>query len=63
MNALHQQGVDIFLEVGAKPILLGMGRRCLPEDVGVWLPSLRPNVDEWQQYFLVYQNYTFGEPK
>ena len=49
MNALHQQGVDIFLEVGAKPILLGMGRRCLPEDVGVWLPSLRPNVDEWQQ--------------
>ncbi len=43
MNALHQQGVDIFLEVGPKPILLGMGRRCLPEDVGVWLPSLRPN--------------------
>ncbi len=49
MNALQQQGIDIFLEVGPKPILLGMGRRCLPENVGVWLPSLRPNVSEWQQ--------------
>ncbi|MEB3341937.1 beta-ketoacyl synthase N-terminal-like domain-containing protein, partial [Okeania sp.] len=43
MNALQQQGIDIFLEVGPKPILLGMGRRCLPADVGVWLPSLRPS--------------------
>ncbi len=57
MNALHQQGIDIFLEVGPKPILLGMGRRCLPADEGVWLPSLRPNKipqqqipnNEWQQ--------------
>ncbi|WP_246844226.1 type I polyketide synthase [Hydrocoleum sp. CS-953] len=49
MDAVQQQGIDIFLEVGPKPILLGMGRRCLPEDAGEWLPSLRPNVDEWQQ--------------
>ena len=42
MDALQKQGVEIFLEVGPKPILLGMGRRCLPKDVGVWLPSLRP---------------------
>ncbi|AOY83395.1 type I polyketide synthase [Moorena producens JHB] len=49
MATLHQQGSEIFLEIGAKPILLGMGRQCLPEDSGTWLPSLRPGVDEWQQ--------------
>ena len=49
MDTLQKQGVEIFLEVGPKPILLGMGRRCLPKDVGVWLPSLRLGVDEWQQ--------------
>ncbi|MGD1808021.1 SDR family NAD(P)-dependent oxidoreductase [Dapis sp. BLCC M126] len=43
MKTLHQQGYEIFLEVGPKPVLLGMGRQCLPENVGVWLPSLRPN--------------------
>ncbi|NEO43321.1 MAG: type I polyketide synthase [Moorea sp. SIO4A3] len=47
MEALRQ--MDLFLEIGPKPILLGMGRRCLPEGVGVWLPSLRPGMDEWQQ--------------
>ncbi|NEO53120.1 MAG: SDR family NAD(P)-dependent oxidoreductase [Okeania sp. SIO3B5] len=43
MKTLHEQGYEIFLEIGAKPILLGMGRQCLPDNVGVWLPSLRPN--------------------
>ncbi|GFZ92472.1 polyketide synthase [Okeania sp. KiyG1] len=47
--ALHQQGYELFLEIGAKPVLLGMGRQCLPPGIGVWLPSLRPGVDEWQQ--------------
>ncbi len=42
MEALHTQGYEIFLEIGPKPVLLGMGRQCLPEGVGVWLPSLRP---------------------
>lgn len=49
MKELNQQGCTTFLEIGPKPILLGMGRQCLPEEVGVWLPSLRPGVDEWQQ--------------
>ncbi|NEQ80604.1 MAG: acyltransferase domain-containing protein, partial [Moorea sp. SIO2I5] len=49
METLHQQGCETFLEIGPKPILLGMGRQCLPEEVGVWLPSLRPGVEEWQQ--------------
>ncbi|NEQ05932.1 MAG: SDR family NAD(P)-dependent oxidoreductase [Moorea sp. SIO4E2] len=49
MKTLDEEGYKVFLEVGPKPILLGMGRQCLTEDVGEWLPSLRPGVDEWQQ--------------
>ncbi|NEP57570.1 MAG: SDR family NAD(P)-dependent oxidoreductase, partial [Symploca sp. SIO2G7] len=49
MTTLHQEGYELFLEIGSKPILLGMGRQCLPEGIGVWLPSLRPGVEEWQQ--------------
>ncbi|WP_424100297.1 SDR family NAD(P)-dependent oxidoreductase [Moorena producens] len=52
METLHQQGYQTFIEVGPKPVLLGMGRQCLPGNVGVWLPSLRPGVDEWQQMLL-----------
>ena len=41
MESLQQQKVDIWLEIGPKPILLGMGRQCLPDEEGLWLPSLR----------------------
>ena len=49
METLDRQNCQIFLECGAKPILLGMGRQCLPDNVGVWLPSLRFEQDDWQQ--------------
>ncbi|MDJ0715613.1 MAG: beta-ketoacyl synthase N-terminal-like domain-containing protein [Prochloraceae cyanobacterium] len=49
METLHQEGYEVFLEIGSKPILLGMGKRCMPEGVGVWLPSLRPGQEDWQQ--------------
>ncbi len=49
METLHQQGYQVFLEIGAQPILLGMGRQCLPEGIGVWLPSLRSGQEDWQQ--------------
>ena len=49
METLHEQGCKIFLEIGPKPILLGMGRQCLPEEGEIWLPSLRPNQPDWQQ--------------
>jgi len=49
MQSLAQQGVEIFIEIGPKPILLGMGRQCLPtDDSGLWLPSLRPEKEDWQ---------------
>lgn len=48
MEFLHQQGYELLVEIGPKPILLGMGRYCLPEGAGVWLPSLRPGQSDWQ---------------
>ncbi len=49
MTNLHLKGYELFLEIGAKPTLLGMGRYCLPAGEGVWLPSLRPERTDWQQ--------------
>ncbi|WP_458789382.1 choline/carnitine O-acyltransferase [Adonisia turfae] len=50
METLQQEEIDIFLECGPQPILLGMGRQCLPEnDEKSWLPSLRPEHSDWQQ--------------
>lgn len=48
METLHRQGYEIFVEIGPKPTLLGMGRQCLPKEFGVWLPSLRPGDEDWQ---------------
>ena len=28
-----------------------MGRQCLPKSAGLWLPSLRPRKQDWQQIF------------
>ena len=47
METLHRHGCEIFLECGPKRTLLSMGRKCLPK-VGVWLSSLRPSSNNWQ---------------
>ncbi|AUB35345.1 Non-ribosomal peptide synthetase component F [Nostoc flagelliforme CCNUN1] len=49
MESLYQRGYKIFVEIGPKPILMGMGRYCLPEGEGTWLPSLRTGRDDWKQ--------------
>ncbi|HEX8456607.1 MAG TPA: amino acid adenylation domain-containing protein, partial [Pyrinomonadaceae bacterium] len=41
-------GRQIFLEVGPHPVLLAAGKRCLPKDAAVWLPSLQQGADDWQ---------------
>jgi malonyl CoA-acyl carrier protein transacylase len=52
METLQQLGYQIFVEIGPKPVLLGMGRHCVPEAIdNVWLPSLRQGVSDWQQLF------------
>ena len=49
MAELRARGCELFVEIGPRPTLLGMGRQCFPEDEGVWLPSLRPQREDWQQ--------------
>lgn len=47
ITTLYHQNIHTFIEIGPKPILLGMGRQCLEsfitEDTSTlhWLPSLR----------------------
>ncbi|MHB1132624.1 MAG: SDR family NAD(P)-dependent oxidoreductase [Chloroflexota bacterium] len=49
METLHDAGCDVFLEIGPSPSLLAMGKRCLPDHVGTWLPSLRAGQNDWEQ--------------
>jgi len=48
MQSLASLGMDAFIEIGPSPVLLSMGKRCLPESKSAWLPSVRQNQDEWQ---------------
>lgn len=47
--ALREQGVDVFLEAGPAPTLLGLGRRTLGAGETVWVPSLRKGRDDWEE--------------
>ncbi|HMD83202.1 MAG TPA: SDR family NAD(P)-dependent oxidoreductase [Terriglobia bacterium] len=49
MQTLRELGYEIFLEIGPKATLLGMGRHCLPEGTSLWLPSLRQDRGECRQ--------------
>ncbi|MBD2091227.1 type I polyketide synthase [Microcoleus sp. FACHB-1515] len=49
LQTLQAQDYRVFVEIGSKPVLLGMGRQCLPDDRYQWLPSLRPGQTDWQQ--------------
>jgi len=49
VETLIQQNCSIFLEVGAKPILLQMARSIISQaDKYLWLPSLQPKQQDWQ---------------
>ena len=49
VQALSAQGPSLFLEVGPRPAMLGMVRAVLPEDAGVFLASMHPKKNDWQQ--------------
>lgn len=49
IKTMYEQGCKLFLEIGPNPTLAEMGQRCLPVEAGVWLASLRPKHDDWQQ--------------
>lgn len=49
IRALSDIGCDVFLEIGPSPVLIGMGRRCLPDHADLeWLPSLKGGQADWQ---------------
>ncbi|GET38793.1 type I polyketide synthase [Microseira wollei] len=48
VESLERHGVEVFVEIGPKPILLGMASLCLPDKKALWLPSLHPDRDDWQ---------------
>ncbi|MFV1966601.1 MAG: SDR family NAD(P)-dependent oxidoreductase, partial [Pirellulaceae bacterium] len=48
MQTLVARGCEIFLEIGPRPILVGMGQRCLEDSHYRWLPSLQQGRDEWR---------------
>jgi acyl transferase domain-containing protein len=52
IQTLAQLGCGLFLECSPSPVLLGMARRCLPDDLPLtprFLPSLRPNLPDYSQ--------------
>ncbi|MEO1399841.1 MAG: type I polyketide synthase [Cyanobacteria bacterium J06635_1] len=50
IQAVQAQGCGLLLEVGPKPVLLGMAQPCWPNQAEppVSLPSLRPGQPDWQ---------------
>jgi acyl transferase domain-containing protein/acyl-CoA synthetase (AMP-forming)/AMP-acid ligase II len=47
IQTLAAAGCSCFIEMGPQSTLLGMGRQCLSEDSGIWLPSLRLQQENW----------------
>jgi len=48
IRAARERGCTAFVEIGPQPVLIGMAKRCLPEQPALWLPSLRKGRDDWQ---------------
>jgi acyl transferase domain-containing protein/acyl carrier protein len=43
------QSCEVLLEIGATPVLLGLGQQCCESDDRLsWLPSLRPQQSDWR---------------
>ncbi|MEM7344954.1 MAG: beta-ketoacyl synthase N-terminal-like domain-containing protein, partial [Chloroflexota bacterium] len=46
MEALKEEGVDTFIEIGPTPTLLALGQQYLSEARYQWLPTLRPSQND-----------------
>ncbi len=49
IETIYQSNHKVLLEIGPKPVLLGMASQFLPDDGIVRLPSLRTGNNTWQQ--------------
>jgi natural product biosynthesis luciferase-like monooxygenase protein len=48
IKTLFAQGYELFLEIGPKPILSSLGKRCQQSEKAIWLPSLAPQKEDWR---------------
>ncbi|MBE9230111.1 acyltransferase domain-containing protein, partial [Phormidium sp. LEGE 05292] len=48
VNTLLDEGLNIFLEISAKPTLSRLGRQCQQEKDAIWLSSLTTQQEDWQ---------------
>jgi acyl transferase domain-containing protein len=48
MQAIHEHGCDILLEIGARPTLTGLVKRTMPDAFQVYVPSLRKGKGDWE---------------
>ncbi|MCC6166644.1 MAG: SDR family NAD(P)-dependent oxidoreductase, partial [Caldilineaceae bacterium] len=49
MQEIAQQGCAVVLEIGPQPVLVGLGRACIPAHEAVWPASLKRGREEWAQ--------------
>ena len=47
MASVGDHDISHFIEIGPHPVMLGMGRHCLPTSDAAWLPSVRRGHDDW----------------
>lgn len=47
LSRLSPSDEYIFMEMGPHPTLLALGKRCLPEECHLWLPSLKREQEDW----------------
>ncbi|WP_017654183.1 type I polyketide synthase [Fortiea contorta] len=48
LNTLLTAGYELFLEIGAKPVLTSLGKRSQQTETATWLPSLTARQNDWQ---------------
>lgn len=63
IQTVQAQGAQVFIEMGARPTLIGMARQCL-DDLGLcFLPSLLPGQSDWKSISTALgQLFIFGNP-
>ena len=50
ITTIKEENGNIFLEVGPKPTLLSIAKKCLPDSLEMlWLSSIKPGQSDWQQ--------------
>jgi acyl transferase domain-containing protein len=49
VRTVESAGIDVVIEIGPAPVLIGLARRTMSGDSRLWGPSLRKGRNDWQQ--------------